>query len=113
MHHHHRVGLRDPGRGARLHEHLADHHGLVAELLIPPADIEIARPGDRLGGGLVATAWAGDGTIEAIEDPSRGYLLGVQWHAELLIGRPQEESLFRSFVSAAMGTRVPVESRSG
>ena len=68
---------------------------------------------DRLGRGLVATAWAGDGTIEAIEDPSRGYLLGVQWHAELLIGRPQEESLFRSFVDAAMGTRVPVESRPG
>jgi len=69
---------------------------------------------DRLGRGLVATAWAGDGTIEAVEDPTRRYLLGVQWHAELLVDRPQEESLFRSFVAAAVETDVPIErSRTG
>ncbi len=49
VHHHHRVGLGDPGRGARLHEHLADHHGPVADLLVAAADVEIARPGHRLG----------------------------------------------------------------
>ena len=50
VHHHHRVGLGDLGRRARLHEHLADHHGLVAELLVAAADIDVARPGDRLVG---------------------------------------------------------------
>ena len=40
---------------------------------------------DALGDGLVATAWAPDGTIEAIEDRSHPFLLGVQWHAETLI----------------------------
>jgi putative glutamine amidotransferase len=56
---------------------------------------------DRLGRDLVASAWAGDGTIEAVEDPGRRFLLGVQWHAELLIDRPEEQSLFSAFVAAA------------
>lgn len=64
---------------------------------------------ERLGDGLVATAWAADGTIEAVEDPSREFLLGVQWHAELLTGRPEEQQLFRSFVEAASGLGAPLE----
>jgi putative glutamine amidotransferase len=62
---------------------------------------------DRLGHDLVATAWADDGTIEAVEDPSRRFLIGVQWHAELLVERREEESLFRSFVEAAAGLPLP------
>jgi putative glutamine amidotransferase len=62
---------------------------------------------DRLGRGLVATAWADDGTIEAVEDPSREFMLGVQWHAELLTERHEEAALFRGFVAAAAGLRVP------
>lgn len=61
---------------------------------------------DRLGRDLVATAWAGDGTIEAVEDRSRSFLVGVQWHAELLIARPVEQALFRAFVSAAADSRA-------
>jgi putative glutamine amidotransferase len=38
---------------------------------------------DRLGDGLVITGWAeGDGLPEAIEDPTRAFALGVQWHPE-------------------------------
>jgi len=66
---------------------------------------------DRLGSGLLATAWAPDGTIEAVEDPSRRFLIGVQWHAELLVERPAEQRLFRGFVEAAAGSAVPVEGR--
>ena len=37
----------------------------------------------QLGQGLRATGWAnGDGIVEAIEDPGRRFLLGVQWHPE-------------------------------
>jgi putative glutamine amidotransferase len=36
----------------------------------------------RLGEGLVTTAHAEDGTIEAVEDPSRRFALGVLWHPE-------------------------------
>jgi putative glutamine amidotransferase len=56
---------------------------------------------DRLGRDLVITARAADGTIEAVEDPSRPFLIGVQWHAELLVARPEEQALFSAFVAAA------------
>jgi putative glutamine amidotransferase len=36
----------------------------------------------RLGRGLVASARADDGTLEALEDPSRTFALGVLWHPE-------------------------------
>jgi gamma-glutamyl-gamma-aminobutyrate hydrolase PuuD len=35
-----------------------------------------------LGRGLVETAWAEDGTIEGLEDPSQRFALGVLWHPE-------------------------------
>ena len=41
---------------------------------------------DRLAPGLVATGWAADGTVEAVElagdDPARPFVVGVQWHPE-------------------------------
>ncbi|HET7454634.1 MAG TPA: gamma-glutamyl-gamma-aminobutyrate hydrolase family protein [Solirubrobacterales bacterium] len=55
---------------------------------------------DRLGNGLEVTARAPDGTIEAVEDPRREFLIGVQWHAETLIHRPFEAALFQHFVAA-------------
>lgn len=64
---------------------------------------------ERLGDGLVATAWAADGTIEAVEDRAREFLIGVQWHAELLTERPEEKHLFRTFVEAASGLGAPLE----
>ncbi|MDQ0989924.1 gamma-glutamyl-gamma-aminobutyrate hydrolase family protein [Streptomyces sp. V3I7] len=39
---------------------------------------------DRLGEGLVPSAYAADGTVEAVELPSTaGWVLGVQWHPEM------------------------------
>jgi gamma-glutamyl-gamma-aminobutyrate hydrolase PuuD len=37
---------------------------------------------DRLAPGLVATGWAADGTVEAVEDATRWFVVGVQWHPE-------------------------------
>jgi putative glutamine amidotransferase len=53
---------------------------------------------DRLGDGLVATAWADDGTIEAIEADGP-FIVGVQWHPEA----GDDPSLFLGLVRAASG----------
>ncbi|HEU5059414.1 MAG TPA: gamma-glutamyl-gamma-aminobutyrate hydrolase family protein [Kofleriaceae bacterium] len=62
---------------------------------------------DRLGSGLVATAWAADGTIEAVEATDRDFVFGVQWHAECLVGRPEQAALFGAFVEAAAAYERP------
>jgi putative glutamine amidotransferase len=56
---------------------------------------------DRLGDGLKATAWSPDGVVEALEDPDAAFFLGVQWHAEGLIARPEQVALFGALVDAA------------
>jgi putative glutamine amidotransferase len=55
---------------------------------------------DRVGPGVVVSATAPDGVIEAIEDPSRRFCLGVQWHPEYGIS-PGDTALVAAFVAAA------------
>lgn len=52
----------------------------------------------RVADGLIVTAVAGDGTVEALEDPAR-WVASVQWHPEVL-ELPAEERVapFRAFV---------------
>lgn len=51
---------------------------------------------------LLATAVAPDGVIEAIESPTHGFLLGVQWHPEFLYERYEtHRRLFQAFLKAA------------
>ncbi|MDF3148184.1 gamma-glutamyl-gamma-aminobutyrate hydrolase family protein, partial [Streptomyces sp. T21Q-yed] len=54
---------------------------------------------ERLGEGLVASAYAGDGTVEAVELPSGGWVLGVQWHPEM----GEDLRVMRGLVRAAGG----------
>jgi putative glutamine amidotransferase len=66
-----------------------------------------------VGDGLRPAAWACDGTIEAIEAVDREFVIGVQWHAECLVERPEHAALFEAFVDAAQrfaeaGTRLAV-----
>lgn len=39
----------------------------------------------RLGEGLLATGYTGDGMIEAIERPGLPFTIGVQWHPECML----------------------------
>src|SRR5271165_1394554 len=48
----------------------------------------------------VVSATAPDGVIEAIEDPSRTFCLGVQWHPEFHID-PGDARIFAAFIAAA------------
>jgi putative glutamine amidotransferase len=68
------------GRRACLNSH---HHQAVAET----------------GAGLVVSARAHDGVIEAAEDPARRFVLGVQWHPEV----SGDDALFGAFVAACAG----------
>jgi putative glutamine amidotransferase len=68
---------------------------------------------DRLGDRLVVSARAPDGTIEAVEDPTRPFLIGVQWHAETLVHRPYEAALFRHFVEACRDDGAEFRRRRG
>ena len=61
---------------------------------------------DRLGRDLRPVAWAPDGTIEAVEAPARGFVLGVQWHAETLVAARRDRALFRALVVAAQSHRI-------
>ncbi|MGK2956398.1 MAG: gamma-glutamyl-gamma-aminobutyrate hydrolase family protein [Solirubrobacterales bacterium] len=56
---------------------------------------------DRIGENLEPSGWAPDGAIEAVEDRSRPFLIGVQWHAELMVDQPDHLGVFESFTDAS------------
>src|SRR5215210_6899510 len=54
----------------------------------------------RVGDGLRVTARAeGDGTVEAVEDPERRFMLGVLWHPE----EDEADRLIAAFVAECAG----------
>ena len=62
---------------------------------------------ESVGANLVATAWATDGVVEALEDPRPDrFIVGVQWHPE--IGWQNDgfsQRQFRAFVNEAANAR--------
>lgn len=73
------------GPGTRLHRVLGV--GSISANTIHHQSVRSA------GAGLVVSGVADDGVIEAIEAPGEA-ILGVQWHPELLLDRPQHQALF-------------------
>ena len=55
----------------------------------------------RIGEGLRETGWADDGTVEALEDPSKRFAVGVLWHPE----EGEDLALFEALVEEARGYR--------
>ena len=51
----------------------------------------------RVGADLREAAWADDGTLEAVEDPSKRFALGVLWHPE----EGEDAALFEALVTEA------------
>jgi putative glutamine amidotransferase len=91
---------RDPGSVPTHSVSIASRSVLRAALVAPKLDVNsFHHQAIRdLGRDLVATAWAPDGTIEAIEQPGPRLVLGVQWHAE---GLRAHAPLFEWLVAAA------------
>ena len=61
-----------------------------------------------LGRGLSVTARDADGIVQAIEDPSLPFFVGVQWHPERTPDDAATQRLFGAFIEAA---RVYAETR--
>ena len=57
----------------------------------------------RVGRRLRVAARTTDGLVEAVEGPSRRFVLAVQWHPEDLVDRPAHLALFEALVEAAAG----------
>jgi len=55
----------------------------------------------RVGEGLVETAWAEDGTLEAVEDPTKRFAVGVLWHPE----EGEDRALLEALVEEARAYR--------
>lgn len=111
-------------RGGTLHQDLGDFYAEVAEpqSLLPrkrvaveagsrlasvtgPEDLVVNglhhQAVDRLGDGLRVVARADSSVVQAIEDPSRRFVIGVQWHPEYLPYAHRQRALFRALVQAA------------
>jgi len=58
----------------------------------------------RLGAGQAASATSGDGLLEAAEAEHGAWLLGVQWHPELMGETPGGQGLFDALAAQARHT---------
>jgi putative glutamine amidotransferase len=105
-----RLGHRQPEHGSVPTHHVetAPHSRLRAVLGGPTLEVNSFHHQaiKALGHGLVATAWAQDGTIEAVEGPGERLVLGVQWHAE---GLRAHGPLFELLIAAAAGAIEDIE----
>jgi putative glutamine amidotransferase len=99
--------LRDPpyaiahdvwiAEGSRLEELMRDK--LEGDTL--PVNSRHHQALKDVGAGLVVSATAPDGVIEAVEDPALRFCLGVQWHPENFYRTGEFRELFEGFVAAA------------
>ena len=113
-------------RGGTLYQHVPDHRqtepgwAVTHDVAIEPGSLLARAVGagalrvnsfhhqavERLGDGLRAVAWAPDGTVEGIEGEDGRFVLGVQWHAEGLVGVPAHLALFETLVREAGRSNV-------
>jgi putative glutamine amidotransferase len=115
-------------RGGTLHQHVDDvldgsiHHRQKEHGRVPTHEVEVVAGSrlaritgdgelavnsfhhqavDHVGRGLRVVARSPDGLVEAVEDPGLPLWLGVQWHAEMQMDRPEQAAIFRALVDAA------------
>ena len=121
--------LLNVARGGDLVQHIPeevghdDHKQVPGEFAVHPVEIKegtrlasiVGERSDvtshhhqglgKVGEGLVETAWAADGTLEGVEDPSRRFAVGVQWHPEA----GEDAALFEALVDEARQYRATRE----
>lgn len=67
---------------------------------------------DRLGQGLRVVARDEAGVVQAVEGDGAAFLLGVQWHPELLVFSRPQQRLFAALAAAAQETGRRLQQRS-
>lgn len=107
--------------GGSLHQHRDNHQGVRHDVDITEGTRLHAIIGKTkinansfhhqcvkaIAPGLIVTAHAEDGTIEAIERPGERFFVGVQWHPELLSANEEDHhALFCAFIGAAREYRA-------
>lgn len=79
--------------GTRLHELLGADRARINSLHNQSID--------RVGDGLRISGRDLDGIVQAVEDPARPFLLGVQWHPEFLLHSRSQRGLFAALVASS------------
>ena len=87
----HRIRIE---QGTKLHEIAGGNEEIRVNSFHHQAVKDVAE-------GFVITARTSDGVVEAIEDPSHAFCLGVQWHPERTPSNDLTRALFSQFVEAA------------
>ena len=107
----HTVASRDDhreGPGERAHRYRAKHpvalQGTLASIIgAPSIDVNSLHEQaiDRLAPGLVAEAFAPDGTAEGVRVTDQPFAIGVQWHPEWQAAQnPHSMALLQAFIAA-------------
>lgn len=63
---------------------------------------------NRIGRGLTIVAQDENGIVQAIESNAAPFLIGVQWHPELLVWKRPQQRLFAALASAAQEAQIPL-----
>ena len=93
------VDVRERGEWRPAYVERDPHHRWLGRVLGDRAPVKSHHHQGvgRIGDGLVETAWAEDGTIEGLEDPTRSFAVGVLWHPEA----GEDFALFEGLVAEA------------
>lgn len=98
----HDVIMTPGSKVAGLYGEVADDAGGLLSVKIASGHHQAVR---RVAPGLVVTAVAEDGTVEALEDPER-WVASVQWHPEVVeLPDAQRQAPFRAFVEVCRSLR--------
>lgn len=105
----HEVRGDDPSRPAHT---IVPKPGAVLEQILGEGDIPVNsrhhQVVDQVGMGLIVSARAADGTVEALERPDRRFALAVQWHPENQVHAfPEQRRLFEAFRDSMIGRSRP------
>ena len=87
----------EPGHSVRIKDNTKLHSIIsTSNIMVNSAHHQaIKTPGN----GLIVNALSADGIIEGIEDPTKNFCIGVQWHPEFFI-QGADIKLLKAFINA-------------